>query len=293
MGIMCQVCMHHCNLENGQHGICKARKNENGKIISENYGYLTSIALDTIEKKPLRMFHPGSMILSVGSYGCNLKCPFCQNHEISMADYKKSNKRYVSPQELADIAIKYKSMGNIGVAYTYNEPLVGWEYVHDACISVKNAGMKNVLVTNGTASLDVVEKIIPYIDAMNIDLKGFSDEYYKNLGGSLETVKKFIVRASKDCHIELTTLIVPKTQDTFGGRFSNVKKISDFGNDSIAEMEEEAKWIASIDKHIPLHVTRFFPRYHMTDRDATDVEKIYELADVARKYLSNVFVGNC
>lgn len=293
MGIMCQVCMHHCNLENGQHGICKARKNENGKIISENYGYLTSIALDTIEKKPLKMFHPGSMILSVGSYGCNLKCPFCQNYEISMADYKKSNKRYVSPQELADIAIKYKSMGNIGVAYTYNEPLVGCEYVHDASISVKNAGMKNVLVTNGTASLDVVEKIIPYIDAMNIDLKGFSEEYYKNLGGSLETVKKFIVRASKDCHIELTTLIVPKTQDTFGGRVSNVKKISDFGNDSIAEMEEEAKWIASIDKHIPLHVTRFFPRYHMTDRDATDVEKIYGLADVARKYLSNVFVGNC
>lgn len=293
MGVICQVCMHHCNLEDGQHGICKARKNENGKIISENYGYLTSIALDKVEKKPLKMFHPGSMILSVGSYGCNLKCPFCQNHEISMADYKKSNKKYVSPQDLTDIAIKYKSLGNIGVAYTYNEPLVGWEYVRDTSILVKSAGMKNVLVTNGTASREVIEKILSYIDAMNIDLKGFRDEYYKNLGGSLETVKEFIVRASKACHVELTTLIVPKPKNTVDNTSSNGKIFSGFGNDSIVEMEEESKWIASIDKDIPLHITRFFPRYHMTDRDATDVEKIYRLADVARKYLSNVFVGNC
>ena len=285
--------MHHCNLENGQHGNCLARKNENGNIVSENYGYLTSIALDPIEKKPLKMFYPNSMILSVGSFGCNLKCPFCQNHEISMADFHKADAKYLSPQDLADTALKYKSSGNIGVAFTYNEPLVGWEYVRDVSKLVKSAGMKNVLVTNGTASIKVLEEIIPYIDAMNIDLKGFSDEYYKKLGGSLDVVKEFIIRASKDCHLELTTLIVPGKGGIYADSSFNERNSEDFGNDSVQEMEEEAKWIASVGKHIPLHVTRFFPKYHMTDRNATDVKKVYKLVDVARKYLDNVFAGNC
>lgn len=279
MKTVCQVCMHHCSLESGQRGLCRARKNENGKIICENYGRITSLALDAIEKKPLKLFHPGSRILSVGSYGCNLRCAFCQNHEISMADFETVETIYISPEDLTDKAITCRDVGNIGVAFTYNEPLVGWEYIRDAGILVKKAGMKNVLVTNGTASIETLEKILPLIDAMNIDLKGFRESYYRELGGDLETVKEFILRAASGCHVELTTLIVP-------GK-----------NDTESEIEEETEWIASVEasagKKIPLHITRFFPRYHMTDREATEVEKVYGLAETAKKYLEYVFVGNC
>lgn len=279
MKTVCQVCMHHCSLETGQRGLCRARKNENGKIICENYGRITSLALDAIEKKPLKLFHPGSRILSVGSYGCNLRCAFCQNHEISMSDFETVETIYISPEDLTDKAVSCRDAGNIGVAFTYNEPLVGWEYIRDAGMLVKKAGMKNVLVTNGTASIETLEKILPLIDAMNIDLKGFRESYYRELGGDLETVKEFILCAASGCHVELTTLIVP-------GK-----------NDTESEMEEEAEWIASVEasagKKIPLHITRFFPRYHMADREATEVEKVYGLAETAKKYLEYVFVGNC
>lgn len=273
--ITCLACMHRCSLNPGQKGICGARIHRDGKILPENYGRLTAIALDPIEKKPLCQFYPGSMILSVGSYGCNLKCPFCQNHEISM-DYSEYTRiSYVSPPMLADAALQCQVKGNIGVAYTYNEPLIGWEYVRDTAKLVKERGMKNVLVTNGTASMEVLEELLVFIDAMNIDLKGFREDYYQKLGGNLETVKAFIARAAKGCHVEITTLIVPGE------------------NDSEWEMEEEAKWIASIGKEIPLHVTRFFPRYQMKDKEATNIGQVYRLADAARKYLGHVLTGNC
>lgn len=271
----CQVCMHHCKLEPGQTGLCRARKNENGKIICANYGQVTSLALDPIEKKPLGMFRPGSMILSVGSFGCNLRCSFCQNHEISMVGKESAGAVFISPEVLAEKARECRRAGNIGVAFTYNEPLAGWEYVRDTARLVKEMGMDNVMVTNGTASLEVLEELLPFVDAMNIDLKAFREETYWKLGGDLETVKAFINRAAADCHVELTTLVVPEM------------------NDDMAEMEEEARWIASVRKDIPLHVTRFFPRYRMTDRDATEVEMVYRLAETAGKYLENVFVGNC
>ena len=267
--------MHHCRLAPGQWGICRARKNVNGEIVCKNYGQVSSLALDPIEKKPLKRFYPGSKILSAGSFGCNLRCPFCQNHEISMVKPEISGDHYLSPEELADIAVKCRSEGNTGVAFTYNEPLVGWEYVLDTAKAVKETGMKNVLVTNGTASPEILEQLLPYIDAMNIDLKGFRGEYYRKLGGNLSVVKEFIARAAKGCHVELTTLIVPGE------------------NDSIEEMEEEACWIASLDREIPLHISRFFPRYRMADAAATKVEKIYSLADAAREYLKYVYTGNC
>lgn len=286
---VCRVCMHQCNLNPGQTGICKARKNEEGKIVCVSYGQITSMALDPIEKKPLRLFRPGSLILSVGSFGCNLRCPFCQNYEISMASMQQSEGNvilkgradtvYVSCRELADKALEYRTSGNIGVAFTYNEPLVGWEYVRDTARLVRDAGMVNVMVTNGTASCEVLDELLPYIDAMNIDLKAFCRETYRELGGDLDTVKRFIVRAAEECHVELTTLIVPGM------------------NDDVGEMEEEAGWIASVEdkagRKIPLHVTRFYPRYRMTDRQATDVRQVYRLAETAGRYLEHVFVGNC
>lgn len=277
MKTICQVCMHHCALEPGQTGLCGVRKNQGGKIICENYGWITGLALDPIEKKPLRDFYPGSMVLSVGSYGCNLRCPFCQNHKISMTDGEGLEAEYASPGQLADLALAWKRQnkaGNIGVAYTYNEPLVGWEFVRDTARLVREYDMCNVLVTNGAASQEVLEELLPWIDAMNIDLKGFREDYYRKLGGDLETVKAFIARAAESCHVELTTLIVPGE------------------NDSLEDMETQAKWISGLSPAVPLHITRFFPQYRMTDREATDVEQLYRLARTAGRYLEKVYVGN-
>lgn len=275
MSAQCLVCRNRCSLGAGQTGACRARKNVGGRVVPVNYGKITGMALDPIEKKPLKLFYPGSMILSVGSFGCNLACPFCQNHEISMASEDTSDSTAASPEELACQAVRLKGRGNIGIAYTYNEPLVGWEYVRDTARLVRQAGMKNVIVTNGSVSEAVLEEVLPFTDAMNIDLKGFSEDYYRKLGGDLETVKQFIRRAARDCHVELTTLIVPGD------------------NDSPEEMEAEAAWIASVSDEIPLHVTRFFPRWKMRDRAATDVVVVYGLAQTAGRYLKHVWVGNC
>ena len=275
----CEVCFRHCELKEGQIGFCKARIRKDDKVISNNYGQITSLALDPIEKKPLRRFYPGSKIISVGSYGCNLRCPFCQNYEISWSDeveYVAKQARCVSPEQLVKIAERYIDNGNIGIAYTYNEPLVGYEYVRDCAKLVHEAGLKNVLVSNGSVELKILEEIIPYIDAMNIDLKGYSENYYRKLlKGDRKQVLDFITEAAKHCHIELTTLIIPNE------------------NDSIEEMNELSAWIASIDKTIPLHISRFFPCFNMTDRGPTSVKRVYELADVAREKLDYVYTGNC
>ena len=284
---VCKVCFRHCDIKERGRGFCGARTCVGGQVVPENYGKITSIALDPIEKKPLSRFHPGSYIISVGSYGCNLNCPFCQNHEISWParpDRMSKEAEYLSPVDLAGLAAKYRSQGNIGVAFTYNEPLTGFEYVRDCARLVQGMDMKSVLVTNGTASLEVLEELIPCIDAMNIDLKGFSDRYYSEvLGGNRQMVMAFIEEAVKHCHVELTTLIVPGE------------------NDSEDEIREMTSWIAGlkdkdgnlIGSSIPLHISRFFPRFRMTDRDATDVDLIYHLAEVAGEKLRYVYTGNC
>ena len=258
-------------------GTVQSQKNEGGEIICDNYGWITSLALDPIEKKPLYDFHPGSMILSVGSYGCNLRCPFCQNHEISMTDGKDLGAENVSSRQLADLALMWKEQnkeGNIGVAYTYNEPLVGWEFVRDTARLVREYGMFNVLVTNGTASKEVLEELLPWIDAMNIDLKGFREEYYQKLGGDLETVKAFIMRAAGELSCGTDD------SDCAGGkRFSR-------GHGNAGQMDCQLTSVNPSPYH-PL-----FPRYRMRDREATDVEQLYRLAGMAGKYLEKVYVGN-
>ncbi|NLU44476.1 MAG: AmmeMemoRadiSam system radical SAM enzyme [Acholeplasmataceae bacterium] len=275
MRVTCPVCMHHCQLEPDQVGICHARKNEQGNIVSINYGKITSLALDPIEKKPLARFYPKSFILSVGSFGCNLRCPFCQNFGISMAAEKEVGTKFISPSHLTEQAIELIQNGNIGVAFTYNEPLVGYEYVLDTSKLLHEAGLKSVVVTNGSVTTAIAELVLPHIDALNIDLKGFSEKYYKKLGGDLETTKKFITLAASQCHVELTTLIVPGE------------------NDTREEMAALSAWVARIDKDIPLHVSRFFPRYNMVNVDATPVSTIYALAYEARKNLQYVYTGNC
>lgn len=272
--IICNVCMHRCRLKEGQIGRCRARKNEKGKSYPINYGHITSLALDPIEKKPLACFYPGSLILSVGSFGCNLNCPFCQNHSIAMAGQKEVETLVVTPETLAREAYEARTRGNIGVAFTYNEPLVGYEFVRDTAKLVHEYGMKNVVVTNGSLSEEAANEILPYIDAYNIDLKGFEQTYYDKLGGSLEYVKTFIQLAVNYAHVEITTLVVPGE------------------NDTSEEIGRLAKWLASIDKEMPLHLTRFFPRRNMKDKEATNIDLLFQLQKEAKKYLNRVFVGN-
>lgn len=279
----CEVCFRHCNLKEGQIGFCGGRICADGNVVAANYGRITSAALDPIEKKPLQRFHPGAKILSVGSYGCNLRCPFCQNYEISWSKQaltRANDAEYLSPEELVRMALELRIRGNIGIAFTYNEPLIGYEFVRDTAKLTHENGLLNVLVTNGTATLRVLDEIGPYIDAMNIDLKAFSERFYNNwIQGDFAMTKAFIEGAVKLCHVELTTLIIPGE------------------NDSEEEMRELTSWVSGLQgkvpgKEIPLHVTRFFPRFHVTDRGPTPMQTVLRLADVAREKLDYVYTGN-
>lgn len=270
---VCPVCPHHCALSEGQTGRCRARVNRNGDIISLSYGRVTSIALDPVEKKPFARWQPGKFILSVGTFGCNLSCSFCQNAAISQVG-AKTETELLAPEALAELAEKFAPRGNVGAAFTYNEPLVGWEYVYDAAKLLHERGLLVALVTNGTATPEILETLLPYVDAMNIDLKTWSAESYRKLGGDLETVKRTITRASETCHVEVTTLAAPG-----------------FGDD-VDAMDGEASWLASISEELPLHISRYFPRWRMSE-PPTPLDTMKRLCETAKKHLKYVYAGNC
>ena len=279
----CGACFRHCKLAEGKLGFCGGRIARDGRVEAFNYGRITALALDPIEKKPLARFYPGSKVLSVGSFGCNLRCPFCQNYEISWSEQAKrlaKTAETLRPEELTALALSTRGRGNIGLAFTYNEPLIGWEFVRDTARLARAEGLKTVIVTNGTAELSVLEELAPYIDAMNIDLKGFADDYYSRvLGGDRAQVLAFIEEAVQSCHVELTTLIVPGE------------------NDSEEELRALVRWVSRLrnpnGEAVPLHISRFFPRFHMRDREATAVGAVYRLAELARESLPWVYTGNC
>ena len=266
----CGLCPHRCLVKEKTYGICGARVNSGGALYAATYGLVSSVALDPIEKKPLHMFKPGSHILSVGSFGCSFRCEFCQNYEISL-EYGgiRDEARRMAPDDIVSIARQTLARGNIGAAYTYNEPLIGYEFVYDCAALVRESGLSNVLVTNGFINAEPLENLLPMIDAMNIDLKGFSESFYKRVGGDLETVKETIVKSAKSCHVEVTTLVIPGENEN--------------------DVGEIAKWLSGVSKDIPLHVTRFFPRYKYESKTPTPRDTIQRLSDNARLYLRNVF----
>ena len=271
--VCCGLCPHNCEIPDGGKGFCRVRSNRGGVLYSDSYGTVSGIALDPIEKKPLYRFHPGSMIFSVGNYGCNLRCLFCQNHSISMTAPEASAER-ISPERLAALATQYIKDGNIGIAYTYNEPLIGYEYVYDCAVLAKKQNLFNVLVTNGFINPEPLVKLLPFIDALNIDLKSFDGNFYNNIKGDLKCVMNTIETASVHAHVEITTLVVPDE------------------NDSDDEMDALARFVASVNPDIPLHLSRFFPKYKMNGKTPTPKETVFRLQKIAMKYLNYVYLGN-
>lgn len=270
--VHCRLCPHGCILSSGGLGACRARKNIDGRLHSLNYALVTSVSLDPIEKKPLYHFHPGRPILSVGTFGCNFRCGFCQNWTIAQ---KEAQAMELNPSELADLAEKYVEMGNIGVAYTYNEPSIWYEYVYEAAKLVRGKGLANVLVTNGFICNEPFEQLLPFIDAMNIDVKAFTEEFYKKqCKGSLEDVVRTVERAASSCHVEITTLLIPGL------------------NDSLEEISSISKWLSSINPEIVLHLTRFFPNYKMTGIPATPKDVMGKARSAALDNLKHVYLGN-
>ncbi len=269
--IHCFLCPHNCVIEDGHIGKCNVRTHEDGKLYTINYGEITSASLDPIEKKPLHHFKPGSKIFSIGSFGCNFVCGFCQNYNISQYI---AQSEFVPKKKMVEVILTAEN--NIGVAFTYNEPSIWYEYVYDCAKLLKDTdpNASVVIITNGYISKEPLKKLLPYIDAMNIDLKSFSTGYYRELcGGSLRPVLETIEIASQTCHIEITTLLVSGE------------------NDSLEEVEEIGKFISSIDRDIPLHLSRYFPRYKM-ESSPTNIDFMKKAEEVVRKYLNKVSLGN-
>lgn len=269
--VHCFLCPHNCVIENGHFGKCNVRTHEDGKLFTINYGEITSSSLDPIEKKPLHYFKPSTEILSVGSFGCNFVCGFCQNHGISQSVSKSV---FISKEELVETILTTRN--NIGIAFTYNEPSIWYEYVYDCAKLLKETAPNKsvVMVTNGFINEEPLKDLLPYIDAMNIDLKSFNTKYYEDLcGGRLDPVLRTIETASKVCHVEITTLLVSGE------------------NDKLEEVEEIAKFLKDISEEIPLHLTRYFPRYKL-ENSPTDISFMRRAEVVARRYLNNVILGN-
>jgi pyruvate formate lyase activating enzyme len=233
------------------------------------YGRVTALAVDPIEKKPLYHYHPGARILSVGFLGCSMRCKFCQNYHISQGT--EADTRALDPAELVEAARKERSFG---IAYTYSEPLVHFEYVMDSAKLAREAGLKNVLVSNGYLDAGPAEEILALVDAANIDLKAFDPEFYRTeTGGDLEEVKRFLTQAAARTHLEVTTLVIP-------GK-----------NDDPAQVENIAKFVASLGPSVPLHLSAYHPMFRYT-LPPTPPATVRRLADAARRHVQYVYTGN-
>ncbi|MCK4307586.1 AmmeMemoRadiSam system radical SAM enzyme [candidate division WOR-3 bacterium] len=266
--VKCELCPHSCIIKPNTISPCKARKNVDSILYAINYGECVSLAMDTIEKKPLYHFHPGTLILSTAPNSCNFKCPYCQNYGISQGE---SSTQYVSPEELVQIALRKSSLG---IAYTYTEPFTWYEYLIDTAKIARSKGLKNVLVTNGMINEKPLSELLPYIDAANIDLKSMDPEFYKKIvWGDLDTVLNTIKITKRHWHIELTNLIIPGY------------------NDSPELIQSLVDFVASIGVDTPLHFSRYFPHYKFK-APPTPIETLKFAGELARKKLQYVYIGN-
>jgi len=274
-GVECILCPHHCHIAEGRSGLCKSRQNRDGVLMSLAYGHPCALAVDPVEKKPLYHFHPGSTCLSMACTGCNLRCHNCQNHEISQAAPDEAGMYQLSPAQLVDICLRE---GCPGLAYTYTEPLTYIEYVADTARLAHEHGLWNILVTAGFVEQEPLSDLLPYIDAANIDLKSFSDDIYRRVCGGRLSVVLDTILAMRDAGvwIELTNLLIPGVNDQM---------------DMISDM---CRWIVDNGMtDVPLHFSRFFPRYKMSHLQPTPLDTLKAARDIALKEgLERVYLGN-
>lgn len=268
--VQCQLCPHSCGIKEGARGKCRVRRNVEGTLYAENYGQIAAIAMDPVEKKPLYHYYPGKYILSIGTTGCNFSCSFCQNYQIA---HENAGTKQAAPHYILSLC-RQGDEECIGAAYTYNEPNVWYEYVLETAELISKESYKNVLVSNGYISEEPLRELLPYIDAMNIDVKGFSEKYYEDIcGGTLRDVQRTVEISAEKTHVEVTTLIVPGY------------------NDSIEEIRSLASWLAGINPAIPLHLTRYYPQYKMS-APPTPIDTIMRLKEEAGEFLDYVYAGN-
>lgn len=267
--VRCHLCPWQCLLPQGKIGVCQGKKNVDGVLYATNYSRAVSIALDPIEKKPLYHFYPGSEILSAGANSCNLRCDHCQNWAISQIE---SPTEFVSPEKLVSLALEYNSLG---IAYTYTEPLMWYEYVLDTARLAREKHLVNVLVTNGYINPQPLIDLLPLIDAMNVDVKAMSQDFYRKVcKGKLEVVLKTVeLSVQRKCHVELTYLVIPGM------------------NDSQEELKKFVDWVAGLNGLIPVHFSRYFPAYK-ADFPPTPVETLKRAFQIAREKLNYVYLGN-
>ena len=269
--VQCTLCPHFCVIKERNRGECKVRENKTGKLYSLVYSKPCSVAVDPVEKKPLFHFLPGSKTFSIGTAGCNLKCLFCQNYTTSQVEPEKVKSINLEPEKVVEQAIKNDCKT---IAYTYNEPIVFYEYVIDTAKIAKKRGLKNIIVSNGYINEEPLKRLVMFIDGANIDLKGFSEEFYKEVGGELEPVLKSL-KILKKKWLEITNLVIP-------GR-----------NDDLKEIEKMSEWIMkNLGRGVPLHFSRFFPNYLMENISITPLETLKKAKEVAEKHLDYVYIGN-
>ncbi len=273
--VLCKLCPWDCKLETGQTGVCKVRTNVNGKLLTSVYNKVAVLGTDPIEKKPMYHFYPGRNILSIGEVGCNLHCSFCQNHRISQCYANEfAGFNNISSEKIVNEALK--TWNNIGIAYTYNEPITFYEFMLDNAKLAHLNGLKNVVVSNGYINREPLKKLLPFIDAFNIDLKAFTNEFYiKQTKGKLEPVLNTLKTIAKgNAHLEITNLIIPNL------------------NDDEREFEKMVVWISSeLGEQTPLHLSRYFPQHKM-NQPPTSINKLEILYDIAKQYLKHVYLGN-
>jgi len=277
--VQCNLCFHSCKITEGKVGICGVRKNENGRLYTLIYGSCSSMASDPIEKKPLYHFHPGTNAFSMGTVGCNFKCSHCQNYSISTADSQFSYMKEITPEQVVNLVKQYNCQG---VSYTYNEPTIWHEFCYDSAKLVKKAGLYTCYVTNGYISEDPLRELSPVLDAMNIDIKAFKNNFYKKIcKARLEPVLDTCILAKElDIHIELTYLVIPTL------------------NDSLDEIRDFCRWVVDkLDKNTPVHFSRFHPDHDMTNISITPMDTLLKIYNIAKEtgisypYLGNVSQG--
>ena len=274
-GVQCLLCPHHCRIQEGGRGICRSRECHDGKLWALSYGIPCALAIDPVEKKPLNRFLPGTYCLSLSCTGCNLSCRWCQNSDISQVAPEEAERTHLSPADAVDLCLR---RGLPALAYTYTEPFTWWEYMYDIAVLAHGKGLKNILVSAGYVEQEPLRELLPYLDAANIDIKALDDAFYRKYCGATLTpvLENILAMKAAGVHVEITSLLVTSL------------------NDSVDFVARLCQWMAENGlQNVPLHFSRYFPRYRMKEPGPTPAATLFAARETALSMgIRDVFLGN-